>query len=214
MIFNQKFVPHLMGCLKNSDYLLFEHFAIHKSIPEIPLNFLLRKNEHLQVLDKVASNSIIENAHTLQKKDCTELSLTFTDGGSTQLNFWHRLAQQDINYLEVEAVFSRKQRSESEFFMPNIEHLFEFAVLHHFLNERGVATPYVAYFEDFHFFVKDGLIDFFNKKYNTQFTNLDNFSTFDEHSKTNIVQELKHLPSNQVLRKINMRWSQFWGNTA
>lgn len=213
MIFKQKFTAHLLGCLKDSEYLLFEHFAIHKSIPEIPFNILLREKDHQNVIEAIKSFSEIRIVDSSQQSSsCTEIQIAFKDGAKVQLNIWKNLSQGNITFMSSDIIFSKMQRSKSEFYMPNIEHLFEFAVLYHYLNNQGLPIQYLNYFEDFHFFVKDGLIEFFNNKYNTKFSNLDEFSIFELKTKGSIIDELKRPPNNQFFKKINIQWRNLWGN--
>ena len=145
MIFKQKFIAHLLGCLKNSEYLLFEHFAIHKSIPEIPFNILIRGKDHQNVIKSIKTFRDLRIASISQNGDCTELQIVLNDKTKVQLNLWENLSQGNITFMNSEMVFTKKQRSKSEFYMPNIEHLFEFAVLHHLLNNQGLPIQYLNY---------------------------------------------------------------------
>ena len=212
MIFKQQFIAHLLRCLKDSEYVLFEHFAIHKSIPEIPFNILLRKKDYHKVTDSIKHFTEIESVSILQESTSMEIQLIFKDETKVQLCFWENLFQNNITFMNSEIVFSKRQRSKSEFYMPNIEHLFEFAILHHFLKNEGLPVQYLNYFEDFHFFVKDGLLEFFNHKYSTSFSNLDELSNFGFKRKEAIMKELKRSPSNQFFKKINVQWKNLWWN--
>ncbi len=214
MIFKQKFLAHLLRCLKDSEYLLFEHFAIHKSVSEIPFNILLRKDDHQQVIDSIKAFSEIGIVNASQTDACTQFQIVFKEGTKIELNIWENLSHGSMIFMNSEKVFSKRQRSKSEFYMPNIEDLFEFAVLHHYLNHQGLPIQYLNYFEDFHFFVKDGLLEFFNHKYQTNFSNLDELSNFDLKIKESIVDELKKAPNNQFLKKINIQWRNLWGTTS
>lgn len=214
MIFSQNFIPHLLRCLKKSEYVLFEHFAIHRITSEIPLNFLLRKKDLQKVIDGIDSFSGIGVVNHSNKKNYTEVNITFQDSEQVSLNLWSQLSVNNINLLDSEEVFSRRQLSKSEFYMPNIEHLFEFAILHHFVNNNGLTNQYQSYFEDFHFFVRDGLLDFFNEKYSTNFSNLDDLSVFSEKRKMTIIEELKKQPTNRFFKKMNFQWLNFWGDTS
>ena len=209
MIFNQKFIPYLLGCLKNLDYVLFEHFAIHQTQPEIPFNFLLAKKSHQRVFDALQAFSGIGVLNVEEREMHTILHITFKDGIKVQLYFWNQLSIDGVEYLNLSEVLSKKQRSKSEFYMPNLEHLFEFSILSHYLSNRGLSIKYQAYFEDFHFFVKDGLIDFFNEKYGTSFANLDDLTTFKDEIKAKIIEYLKKSHSTHFFSKINkqvMSW--------
>lgn len=206
MIFKQKFIAHLLRSLKNSEYLLFEHFAIYKSIPEIPFNILLRKKNHQEVVESIKTFSEIGIVNASQRGACTKFQLVFKDGTKVQLNIWENLSHGNMTFMNAEKVFSRRQRSKSEFYMPNIEDLFEFAVLHHYLDHQGLPIQYLNYFEDFHFFVKDGLLEFFNYKYETNFSNLDELSNFDLKIKESIENELEKAPNNHFFKKMNMQW--------
>ena len=211
---NQKFITHLLGCLKNKEYVLFEHFAVHKPIQEIPINILLPENEHQMMIENILSFSAIGVSNCVNKNTGTEVYITFQDGVKTQLNIWFQLTKENVNFLNPQEIFARRQHSKSEFFMPNIEHLFEFSVLFHFLNGKGLPSQYQEYFEDFHFFVKDGLLDFFNDKYQTAFINLDELSNFQNIAKENIVGELNKFPDNHFFKKINLQWLNFWGTSV
>ena len=204
MIFKQKFLAHLLRCLKDSEYLLFEHFAIYKSVPEIPFNILLRKKDHQQVIDSIKTFSEIGIVTASQTDACTQFQIVFKEGTNMELNLWGSLSHGNILFMNSEKVYSKRQRSKSEFYMPNIEYLFEFAVLHHYLNDQGLPIQYLNYFEDFHFFVKDGLLEFFNNKYQTTFSNLDELSNFDLKIKEAMVDELEKAPNNQFFKKINI----------
>ncbi len=206
MIFQQKFIAHLLGCLKDSEYLLFEHFAIHKSIPEIPFNILLRKKDHPNVIEAIKSFSDIGNTNISQDNGYTKVQITLIDEIKVQLNLWEDLFESNVIFMNSDIVFSKRQRSKSEFYMPNIEHLFEFAVLYHYLNGQGLPVQYLNYFEDFHFFVKDGLLEFFNHKYSTNYSNLDELSNYEPAAEESIINELKRSPNNQFLKRINIQW--------
>ena len=78
------------------------------------------------------------------------------------------------------------------------------------MNHQGLPIQYLNYFEDFHFFVKDGLLEFFNNKYHTNVSNLDELSNFDLKTKEAIVEELKKSPNNQFFQKINTQWKNLW----
>lgn len=210
MIFKEKFIAHLLRCLKNSEYLLFEHFAIYRTIPKIPFNILLRKKDHRQVIAAIKSFVELENFNTIHYEGHTELQIELKDQTTVQLNIWENLVQNNTTFLNSEMIFSKRQRSKSEFYMPNIEHLFEFAVLVHFLNEKALPLQYLNYFEDFHFFVKDGLLEFFNHKYGTSFVNLDELASFDITSKELMLSEIERAPDNQFFNKINMQWKSLW----
>ena len=214
MIFDQKFIPHLLTCLKNRDYVLFEHFTVHKPTLSIALNFLLRKKDVQEVIQEIQAFSEVGVSDCVSKTYCSEVSITFKDSNRVQLNFWHQLAKDNVNYLDVDQVFSKKQLSKSEFFMPNIEHLFEFAILSNFLNDKALAPHYQSYFEDFHFFVRDGLLDFFNEKYGTKFSNLDEMTTFQPKTKEMIIEALKRLPVNHFFKRVNISWLNFLSQSA
>lgn len=210
MIFKEKFIAHLLRCLKDSEYLLFEHFAIYRTTPKIPFNILLRKKDHRNVIAAIKSFGEVEQFNTIHLEGHTELHIELIDKTTIQLNIWETLVLNNTTFLNSEMIFSKRQRSKSEFYMPNIEHLFEFAVLVHFLNDQALPIQYLNYFEDFHFFVKDGLLEFFNHKYGTSFVNLDELSSFDSVSKGLILTEIERAPDNQFFNRINMQWKSLW----
>jgi len=209
MFFDQKFIQHLLRCFDSSNYVLFEHFAIHNPQTEIPFNFLLRKQELLKTIDSIQLFDTIDVASPIHNYNFTKLQIRFDNNSRFQINLWHQLMVGKVNYLDAEQVFSKRQLSKSEFYMPNIEHLFEFAVLWSFLNDVGLPRHYQIYFEDFHFFVRDGLLDFFNEKYSTDFSNLDDLSNFTPTRKEGIVDSLKKLPVNNFFNTSNFKWLNF-----
>ncbi|MEM6963717.1 MAG: hypothetical protein AAF573_03055 [Bacteroidota bacterium] len=209
MIFSQKFIPYLLRSLRDKDYVLFEHFAIHKTSPEIPFNFLVRKKDHDAILDAVKAFSKVGFGAVKKQSGGASADVTLEDQSTVSLNFWYQPTMHNVHYFDPEAIFAKRQRSKSEFYMPNIEHLFEFAVLHHFMRDRGISPQYLTYFEDFHFFVKDGLLEFFNEKYMTAFPSLDDLTIFRESAKASIVDTLKQSPANQFFKKISLPWFGF-----
>lgn len=213
MIFSQKFIPYLLRTLRDKDYVLFEHFAIHKPSPEIPFNFLLRKKDHDNILNAIQAFPEIGVCEVEKQSGGTITNITLQDRSTVSLNFWYQPMVKNVHYFDAEMIFAKRQQSKSEFYMPNIEHLFEFAILHHFMRDKGISPQYLAYFEDFHFFVKDGLLDFFNEKYMTLFSNLDDLSNFQENMKSSMIETLKRLPANQFFKKINIPWFSFRAST-
>lgn len=212
MIFKQKFLLHLLKCLKDSEYLLFEHFAMYKSVSDLPFNFLLRKKDHHQVINFIKSFSEVGTVSSSQKESCTQFKIVFRKGAKIKLNLWENLSHNNLVFMNLEKVFSKRQRSKSEFYMPNVEDLFEFAVLNSFLNDQGLPIQYLNYFKDFHFFVKEGLLEFFNNKYQTNFSNLDDLSGFDLRTKESILNKLEEVPNNQLPKNINTQLNKPRGN--
>ena len=84
--------------------------------------------------------------NAVQKGACTKSQIVLKEGTKVQLNLWENLSHGNMSFMSAEKVFSKRQRSKSEFYMPNIEHLFEFAVLHNYLDDQGLPIQYLNYF--------------------------------------------------------------------
>ncbi|MEM1321645.1 MAG: hypothetical protein AAGG75_15415 [Bacteroidota bacterium] len=138
--------------------------------------------------------------------------INFKKGDLLKINFTHRFLYKSLIYLDATEVMACNTFNPFKgYFQPSIEHLFEFAILRHYLRFEGWNEELLAFFRDFHVLIKEDLIDSFNSRYGTFFRDLESIADFDAEARNSIMQRLKALPANQFLNSINVRWHNFMG---
>ena len=206
----KQFTLHLQACLETSPHVIFEHFLLDQPKAEQVIHVLWQQEEEA-IFTKLRSFSELQGMVISKKKEGTLLSVSFKNGNSCQLYFMTVLLHEGKSFLDANEILNEKQSSTKGVSIPNIEHLFEFGILHHFLNDEGLDEQYQNHFEGFHYFVQEGLLDFFNGKYNTSFTSMEKLEEFDLKEKSAMIDFINHLPANQFLHKMNVRWRNLLG---
>jgi len=206
----KQFTLHLQACLRTSPHVIFEHFLLNQPKAEQVIHVLWQQEEDA-VFTKLRSFSELQGMVISKKKEGTLLNISFKNGNSCQLYFMTVLLHEGKTFLNTTEIIKQKQSTTKGICIPNIEHLFEFGVLHHFLNNEGLDKQYQNHFEGFHYFVKEGLLEFFNDKYNTTFTSMEKLEEFDQKEKSAMMEFIDRLPANQFLNKMNVRWNNFLG---
>ena len=191
--------PYAIFCYK-SGFKLFEE--------QDSLDILLNPEIIKPALSKVKELPLIKDISLTSHFSFSKAIIRFHSGDSLLLNFIHQFVYKTLFYLNTEEVL-RKSRGNQElnYAQPSIEHAFEFSVLTSYLNERGWSEEHYAHFDDFHFLVKEGLLDFFNHKYHTRFRNLEDIMDFSEDQRENMLNSLRQFPRNAFLGTINIRWN-------
>ena len=205
-----QFTLYLQDCLQTSPHVFFEHFLLNQPKAEQIIHVLWQQEED-SVFTKLRSFSELQGMVISKKEEGTLLTISFKNGNSCQLYFMTVLLHEGKTFLNANAILKEKQSTTKGVCIPNIEHLFEFGILHHFLNDEGLDEKYQNHFEGFHYFVKEGLLDFFNGKYNTSFTSMEKLEEFNPKEKSNMMEYINHLPANQFLNKMNVRWHNLLG---
>ncbi len=175
-------------------------------------DLLIRPEDIEYLLRQLSTNEKVRGVSLSSSFGYSQALINLDGGDLLQINFTHRFIYKSLVYLDPEEVLTRKTFNPTKgCFQPSIEHLFEFAILKHYLRFQGWNERMIAFFDDFHVLIKEDLIDFFNHKYQTSFRSLDDIADFDKRDRGAIINRLKNLPTNEFLKTINVRWHNFMG---
>ena len=206
----KQFTLHLQECLQKSPHVIFEHFLLDQPQAEQIIHVLWQAEEEA-VFTRLRSFSDLQGVIISKRKEGTLISVTFKNGHICKLYFMTVLLHEGKTFLDAKEILQQKQSTARGISIPNIEHLFEFGILHHFLNNEGLDEKYQNHFEGFHYFIQEGLIEFFNDKYNTSFTSMESLEEFDQKEKSAMMEFIDRLPANQFFNQMNVRWKSFLG---
>ena len=106
---------------------------------------------------------------------------------------------------------SCKVKNTDEVYIPCVEHIFERGILKNFLEGKGIGRSAFQYFSEFHILVQEDLLDYFNMKYGTSFSNIYQLTDFDENQRSHMIKKLKTVSTNRFIKKVNYRWHNFLG---
>jgi len=204
-----KFHEALLQHLSATKYVLLNPIPITEHTSNVDVLF---KNEEL--------NSFIE--HLKQLPDLKNITMSssfklsrailkFKDNSELIINFVHRFVHNSITYLDEMEVMTCRVKNSDEVYIPCVEHIFERGILKNFLEGKGIGRSAFQYFSEFHILVQEDLLDYFNMKYGTSFSNIYQLTDFDESQRNQMVKKLKTIPTNRFIKKVNYRWHNFLG---
>jgi len=193
----------------NTAYAIFCYKSGFKSFGENDsLDILLNAGSVKPALNKMKELTVVKDICLTSHFSLSKALIRFNSGESLLLNFIHQFVYKTLYYLNTEEVLKKSIGSMAgNYTQPSIEHAFEFSVLTSYLNGRGWSEDHYRYFDDFHFLVKEDLMDFFNKKYHTCFRELDDIMDFSEEQRERMLNSLRRFPANAFLGTINIRWN-------
>ena len=213
MIVRNNFHEYFNNLLKQKVYVVLNILPgdfIH-SKDELNYQILLRKDDLPSIVEKLQAFTELSNIQVFTTFRISKALLELKDSTKVIIEFVHKLVHKSLAYLDEEELFARRITKESGWSIPSIEHLFEYTIMNNFLNSQSLTKEEFEYFEDFHILVKEDLLEYFNMKYGTTFSNFYQLTDYDPDQKQNIVKNLKTAPTNRFLKKINVRWHYFMG---
>jgi len=209
-LFNDK----LFESLNQYDYVLFNYdindFSKLKGDPTY--EFMIKRDDVSNLLMDLKQFPSIQNIKLSSNFRFSQVVVMFKDNTNLRMVFLHKFMYKTLVYMDEMEVLDRKVLAESGYYLPCIEHQFENVILHDYLNNHGLKDKYHRYFKDFHFMMQEDLLEFFNKKYGTQFPTLYSMTDFRESERAQIEKHLKALPLNRFVKKVNVRWHNFIGS--
>ncbi len=213
MIIQNNFHEYFINLLKQKVYVLLnilpENIAHSKS--EFHYQILLRKEDLGNIVEELQKYTELANIQVFTTFRISKALLEFKDNTKIAIEFVHKLVHKSLAYLEEEHLLERRVTTNNGISIPSIEHLFEYTILKNFLNNQSLTKEEFEYFEDFHVLVKEDLLEYFNMRYGTSFSNFYQLTDYDSKQRQNIVKNLKTAPTNRFMKKINVRWHYFIG---
>jgi len=141
----------------------------------------------------------------------SRLTLELSSGESAKLIVLHKIIYKAITFMNIQEVLDKRIATLDGYYSPCLEHLFEYAVLKHYLHNHALPKNLYHFFNDFHFLVKEDLVEFFNQRYETSFGRLSDFVDFEQDNRQAMLKVVKKLPANRLIQSANVRWKSFVG---
>jgi hypothetical protein len=213
MIVRNNFHEYLINLLKQKVYVLLNILSKDISNPKEALIYqiLLKKEDLEKIVDELQKYSELANIQVFTTFRISKALIELKDNTKIAIEFVHKLVHKSLVYLDEERIMERRVMRENGLNIPSIEDLFEYTILKNFLNNQSLTKEEFEYFEDFHVLVKEDLLEYFNMKYGTSFTNFYQLTDYNSKQRQNIVKNLKTAPTNGFLKKVNVRWHYFMG---
>lgn len=188
------------------NYVLLNPFALSNF--DIPLQILLDKDQLEEVVSTYENLADISNFKSLKKK-FAQTEVSFQINGQ----FVKMLLVTDLLYKN-KLIFDPKQMLQQRFlnfegiYVPTVYFCFDYTVIYYFLREKEVPKSAITYFEDFHYFVREGIVDSFNEKYNTSFERISDASFFLIVNYESIKKYISEAFDAPFYKKMTVRWNK------
>jgi len=191
----------LITTLENFDYTLLTPGISSQEFSIIKLSIPSKQRENF--LQSLAENTDFQVIQS--KLDTTILTTELGADQLVTLEIYHYFHSDRLIYLNPKEVYNNRQLWDGVY-IPKLEHLLEFSILNSFLNEEGLSRQIIKQFEDLHIFLQEGLLDYFNTKYDTFFTNLHELADYKETMENHFRKQLKQLPANKFSNRVKLGW--------
>jgi hypothetical protein len=197
----------LIGSLKELDYAILTIGITNSEFPLTKIALSSKEREtFLHSLREKVDFQIIQS-----KLDSTILTINLKNDQLYTLELLHYFHSDRLIYLDIKEVLKNKKRSNKGYYIPSREHLLEFNIFNSFLNEEGLNDAFIKQFEDLHIFLQEGLLDYFNTKYDTFFTNLHELTDYKETIENHFRKQLRQLPANKFSNRMRLGWINIKG---
>ena len=203
-------LARLINLLGNFEYTILD-FPLIVFGRKLSTKVLLAKTDLHILIDKIKQLPGIESIQLSSNNNNARVNIALQNRTALIVDVFHEFKHNRLGYLSPEEVMQVKREIKEGVFLPSYEHQLEFAVLGSFLAGRGLEDGYFKYFNEMHFLIQDDLLDNFNRKFNTNFSNLYSLTIFSENQKQNMIKVLKTMPYNSLFNQINVRWHNFLG---
>ena len=184
------------------DYTLLTPGIISQRLPVIKIAIRSKERDvfQQQLAEKI-DFQVIQS-----KLDTTILTVDLDQNQFITIELYHFFHVDRMTYLDIKEVLANKKQSEKGLFIPKLEHLLEFSILNSFFHEEGLSDHIINRFEDLHIFLQEGLLDYFNTKYDTYFNSLYDLSDYKETMDNHFRKQLKQFPVNKFSNRVKLGW--------
>lgn len=209
----RRFTNKLFELLRNYKYVLFNYEMVfnRKEKEDLTFEFLIDNKEVTPLLSQLKEEEEVLHIKLSSNFRFSKATIQFKDQSSLRILFIHKLMFKTLTYMDASDVLDRRALTSQGYYVPCLEHQFEESVLHAFLNNNGLKEKHYDYFNDFHVLLQNDLVEFFNKKYKTNFSSLFSLTDFNSYERTKMEESIKSFPFNRFIRKMNVRWHNFVG---
>jgi len=198
----KELTKELTTTLNFFDYALLTPGITSQSLPVIKIAIRSKERETFQ--QKFAEK--IDFQVIQSKLDTTILTVDLDQNQFITIELYHFFHVDRMTYLDIKEVLANKKQSEKGLYLPKLEHLLEFSILNSFFHEEGLSDHIINRFEDLHIFLQEGLLDYFNTKYDTYFNSLYDLSDYKEMMDNHFRKQLKQFPINKFSNRVKLGW--------
>jgi thymidylate kinase len=199
-----KFTKYLFDTLAEYDYILLKF--IENSVFDVAessdLDILIRQENLKKILGQLKRFQGISTWTESRKSAMIQLFIYFEDGKFLQVDFLYKFIRTNLIYLDKEAIFKAKIKTQEAIFTTSQLHLFEHVILFNYLNFSGLSPKYVRHFSEQSATTQSDLLYYFNEKYQTEIQNIGQLAKFDKSVRENIYKKVLHLSDNQGIQKL------------
>jgi len=207
------FKAYLISRLNQFEYLVFNQIKKTNPTYFFP-DIILRKQDLNPLFQDLKRFPQVEHIRLSTKAWFSKAEVKFNDNASINLFFKHAIVEKGFSYLSLDEILIRRYKSDDNTYQPSIEFSLEHAIIKSHLDNagKGLSEKELKYFSDFHVLLQEDILEYFNQKYATSFSTLDDLSDFDLKNRSLIVKKLKSMPTNQFIGKMNTQWYNFLGS--
>ncbi|MEM6321753.1 MAG: hypothetical protein AAF960_29100 [Bacteroidota bacterium] len=198
----QQLTSELLDTLEDFNYALLTPSLLSAKLPV--LKIALRSRERGVFLRRLANKITYQLVQS--KLDSTILTVDLEKGQFVTIELYHYFHIDRLTYLDAAAVLEQKRKSSKNYYLPKLEHLLEFRVINSFLNGEGLSDRIIKHFDDLHILLQEGLLDYFNTKYDTYFSSLYELAEYKETVANHFRKQLKQFPANRLANRMRLRW--------
>lgn len=188
------------------NYVILNPFALSQL--DIPLQVLIQHDNLEEVVDICNQHPEVSNFKSL-KKGLGQRELNFQINGQS-----FRLLLMANLFLNNKIIFDSKQMFLQRFlnfegiYIPTVYFCFDYTVVYYYLQEKEIPKSAITYFEDFHYFVKEGIVESFNEKYNTNFERISGVGDFSKENYDQIKKYVSNTFHAPFYKKMTVRWNK------
>lgn len=195
-------VKELINTLQHFNYTLLSPSINSHELSVIKV--AIRSKERKVFLKTLAENITFQIVQS--KLDSTILTTDLTANQFVTIEVYHFFHVDRLTYLDAKEVMEHRKLWDNGLYIPKLEHLLEFSILNSFLNEEGLNDSVIKQFEDLHIFLQEGLLDYFNTKYDTYFNSLYDLVDYKETISNHFRKQLKQFPANKFANRMKLGW--------
>lgn len=195
-------VKALTSSLESFNYALLTPSFTKYELPIVKIAIRSKEKESfLQLLAETIHFQIVQS-----KLDTTILTTDLEHNQFLTIELYHFFHTDRLIYLDIETVLADKKLSNEHLFIPKLEDLLEFSILNSYFNEEGLNDHLIDRFKVLHIFLQEGLLDYFNTKYDTYFNSLYDLRDYKETIENHFRKQLKQFPVNKFSNRMKLRW--------
>jgi len=202
--YRKGFTQRFFKFLEDKKYALLKWDGAMEALIEegSDLDILVEKKDIPSIIAYAKNQPEILKTRIDYKPDVTHLFLMLWGGAVLQIDLLTSLQRKEIEYGSCTNILANTQKINGIKTYSTTAY-FEHVVLFSFLNNSGISQKHFEKFNKMGGIEK--LVRSFNKRFDTNFSNLEALKKFDPNQKTQIINALKNRPENCLLNRLERK---------